>query len=140
MRIPDYGGGDWSVKREKNRSLPSVRSIGLDGETVYLTLSEQADSIRVTGQDHRTLALAQRCDSIAYSMKPEDAYARLTAFFPGGEVIYTNPFARYDASVSDSPFDETPQEVDILLTVLYNLLLLALAAGAVGAWIKFLKR
>ena len=140
MRVPDYCWGDWDVKREKNQDLPSVTSIGLDGETVYMTLSEPADSIRVTGQDHRTLALAERCDSIAYTMKPEDSYARLTAFFPEGEVIYSNPFARYDASVSDSPFDETPQEVDILLTVLYNLLLLALFAGAVRQWIKFLKR
>jgi hypothetical protein len=117
-----------------------VKDIGLDGETVYMTVSEQADSIRVTGQDHRTLALVRQCDSIAYTMKPEDSYARLTAFFPEGEVIYSNPFARYDASVSASPFYQAPQKVDILLTVLFNLLLLALGAGAVFLLVKQFRR
>jgi hypothetical protein len=140
MRVPDYGGGDWDVKYEKNKDLPYVKNIGLDGETVYMTVSEPADSIRVTGQDHRTLALVRQCDSVAYTMKPEDPYARLTAFFPEGEVIYSNPFARYDASVAATPFDERPQKVDILLTVLYNLLLLALGAGTAVLLFKQFKR
>ena len=131
MRVPDYGYGDWDVKYEKNRDLPSVKAIGLRGDTVHMTLSEPADSIRVTGQDHRTLALVERCDSIAYRMRPEDGYARLTAFFPEGEVIYSNPFARYDAALADSPFDETPQRVSLVWTILYNLLLLVKVSLAV---------
>ena len=140
MRIPDYGNGDWEVKYAKNRELPFIRDIGVRGDTVHLTLSAPADSIRVNGQDHATLALVAQTDSIAYVMRPTDPYARLTAFFPDGAVIYTNPFARYDASAADSPIDNAPQKVDYLLTILYNLLLLALAIGAVGLWRKFLKR
>ena len=140
MRVPDYGEGDWAVKYAENRDLPFVMDIGLRGDTVHMTVSEPADSIRVTGQDHRTLALVRQCDSIAYAMAPEDSYARLTAYFPGGEVIYSNPFARFDASVAETPFDETPQRVDLFLTILYNLLLLALAAGVVALLIKQLKR
>jgi len=140
MRVPDFGHGDWEVKYAKNRNLPFVRDIGLRGDTVYMALSEPADSIRVTGQDHQTLALSERCDSIAYVFRPEDTYARLTAFFPEGEVIYSNPFARYDAAVAPDPFNNVPQEVDLVLTILYNLLLLALFAGAVRLWINFLKR
>ena len=64
----------------------------------------------------------------------------MTAFFPDGAVIYTNPFARYDALAAASPMDNRPQQVDYLLTILYNLMLLALAIGAVGLWIKFLKQ
>jgi len=140
MRVPDFGHGDWEVKYAKNRNLPFVRDIGLRGDTVYMALSEPADSIRVTGQDHQTLALSERCDSIAYVFRPEDTYARLTAFFPEGEVIYSNPFARYDAAVAPDPFNNVPQEVDLVLTILYNLLLLALFAGAVRLWVNFLKR
>jgi hypothetical protein len=138
MRVPDYGHGDWDVKYEKNRDLPFVKAIGLRGDTVHMTLSEPADSIRVTGQDHRTLALVERCDSIAYRMRPEDAYARLTAFFPEGEVIYSNPFARYDAALADSPFDDTPQRVSLVWTILYNLLLLVLFGETVRLWLKYL--
>ena len=140
MRVPDYGDGDWEVKYAKNRELPFIRDIGVRGDTVHMTLSAPADSIRVNGQDHATLALVEQTDNIAYVMKPTDPYARMTAFFPDGAVIYTNPFARYDASAADSPIDNAPQKVDYLLTILYNLLLLALAIGAVGLWRKFLKR
>ena len=140
MRVPDYGDGDWDVKYERNRHLPFIRDIGLCRDTVYMTLSAPADSIRVNGQDHRTLALVEDTDRIAYVFTPEDPFARLTAFFPEGEVIYTNPFARYDASVSDSPFDPAPQRIDWLLTVLYNLLVLALIGAALGQWLKYLKR
>ena len=138
MRVPDFGHGDWDVKYEKNRDLPSVKAIGLRGDTVHMTLSEPADSIRVTGQDHRTLALVERSDSIAYRMRPEDAYARLTAFFPEGEVIYSNPFARYDAALAESPFDDTPQRVSLVWTILYNLLLLVLFGETVRLWLKYL--
>lgn len=127
MRVPNYGKGDWDVKYEMNRHLPSLRNIGLRDSTVFIELSQAADSIRVNGQDHATLALARNTDSFIYTFKPEDTYARLTVYFPGGEVIYTNPFARYDASLRESPFDNTPQEADTFLTILYNSVVLLLA-------------
>jgi hypothetical protein len=140
MRVPDYGNGDWEVKYAKNRELPFVEDIGLRGDTVYLALSAVADSIRVTGQDHRTLALVTDSDRIDYPMAAEDAYARLTAFFPEGEVIYSNPFARYDSALAADPFDNSPQRVDFVLSLLYNLLLLVLFGETVRLWIKFLRK
>lgn len=129
MRIPDYGQGDWSAKMAGNRNLPKITDIGLKEGTIYMTLSETADSIKVTGQDHSTLHKVTGSDRIVYMMRPEDSYARLTVWFPEGEVIYTNPFARYDAANGSTPFDTEPQKVDILLTILYNLLLAIICAG-----------
>ena len=140
MRVPDYGNGDWDVKYEKNRELPRVDAIGIRGDTVYMALSAVADSIRVTGQDHRTLALATGTDRIDYPMATTDAYARLTAFFPGGEVIYSNPFARYDSALGADPFDDSPQKVNILLTVLWNLLLLGLFGETIRLWLQYLRK
>ena len=140
MRVPDYGHGDWAVKYARNRELPAIQDIGLRDTTVFMKVSALADSIRVTGQDHATLALAVRCDSIAYPFKPEDRYARLTAYFPDGEVIYTNAFARYDASAADSPFDPAPQKVNLVLTILFNLLLLLAFAGVVFLGYRLFKR
>jgi hypothetical protein len=140
MRVPDYGHGDWEVKYAKNRELPFVEDIGLRGDTVYMALSAVADSIRVTGQDHRTLALVTDSDRIDYPMAAEDAYARLTAFFPEGEVIYSNPFARYDSALAADPFDNSPQRVNFVWTLLYNLLLLGLLGETVRLWIKFLRK
>ena len=139
MRVPDYGDGDWDVKYAKNRELPSVQDIGVRGDTVFMALSAPADSIRVTGQDHRTLALVTDCARIDYPMAAGDPYARLTAFFPGGEVIYSNPFARYDSALTADPFDNSPQKIDFLWTVLWNLLLLVLFGESIRLWLKFLR-
>lgn len=120
MRIPDYGSGNWEIKYERNRNLPHIKDIGLEDSCIRMTLSEIADSIKVTGQDHSTLLKITDSDRISYDMRPEDSYARLTAYFPEGEVIYTNAFARYDSSACRSPLDTEPQKVNIGLTALYN--------------------
>ena len=128
MRTPDYGGGKWDVKAEKNRSIPYVNNIGVtDCGEIFVTLSEAADSIKVTGQNHTTLAVIENADSLGYAMLPADSYGRFTAYFSDGEVIYTNPFARYDAEVSASPFN-TAHSVNIALTILYNAAVIAFAA------------
>ena len=140
MRVPDYGHGDWEVKYERNRNLPSIRAIGLRCDTIFLRLSAVADSIRVTGQDHQTLALMRNSDSLSYVFQPQDHYARLTAFFPDGEVIYTNAFARYDAARKADPFNNAPQQVDWLLTVLYNLLVACLLCLTVWLYYRLFFR
>ena len=89
MRVPDYGHGDWDVKYARNRSLPSVKGIGLDSATVFITLSQKADSIKFIGQNHTTLALVKDAKGAEYDMKQEDPYVRITAYFPDGEVIYS---------------------------------------------------
>ncbi|MBO7230708.1 MAG: hypothetical protein J6V20_04780 [Bacteroidaceae bacterium] len=127
MRIPDYGKGNWDIKTEKNRQLPFVRDIELDKNTIYIQLSQRADSIKVFGQDHSTLLKITDSNSASYSMKDSDPYARFTVYFPGGEVIYSNPFARYDASVADSPGSKDGPSKDIPLTILFNTVLTALA-------------
>lgn len=141
MRVPDYGNGDWEEKIARNHQLPKVENIGLrDGNTIFVKLSHKADSIRVNGRDHATLALAVQTDSLSYTFRPEDPFARFTAFFPDGAVIYSNPFARYDASAGPFPPKEAPQPVNWVLTLLYNLLLLALASALVAGLVKLFKR
>ena len=129
MRVPDYGNGDWAEKLKGNKELPYIKNIGLRDSTIYISLTQKADSIRIIGQDHTTLALATQCDSLSYTLKHSDPYARITAYFPKGEVIYTNAFARYDASISESPFNKGSHEVNIVLTILFNMMLLLLAVG-----------
>ena len=141
MRVPDYGNGNWEEKIARNHCLPTVENIGLrDGNTIFVKLSHKADSIRVNGQDHATLSLACNVDSLAYTLRADDPFARFTAFFPDGAVIYSNPFARYDASAGPFPPKEAPQPVNWVLTLLYNLLLFALAAALVAGLVKLLKR
>lgn len=136
MRVPDYGNGDWEIKKEGNRMLPFIEDIGLDRDSIYISLSHKADSIRITGQDHRTLLMTTGSGQAGYRFKADDSYARFTAFFPGGEVIYSNPFARYDKSLAERPSSESTAKASIILTILYNLMLSLLTAGAFAALIK----
>ena len=140
MRIPDYGHGDWKVKHEMNRQLPDIREIGLEGSEIFIRLSDTADSIVVTGQDGRRLDTSFGCDSLRYRFRESDSYARLTAFFPGGEVIYSNPFARYDSSLSDSPFKVPEHRISVPLTILYNMMLLVLSVTLILAGIGFFSK
>ncbi len=139
MRVPDFGHGNWEEKYAGNKELAAVESIGLDGDTIYISLSAMADSIKVTGQNHKNLVRMLNADAARYVMPESEPYARITAYFPTGEVIYSNPFARYDSSVSESPFRIT-HSVNVLLTILYNLIILSLCVAVVIASRKVLTR
>ena len=126
MRVPDYGHGDWDIKTARNHDMPHVKDIGVHGDTVFISLSHIADSIKVFGQEHATLALATDSDFAVYVMKDKDSYARFTVYFPTGEVLFSNPFARYDSALAPTPVRCGMHSVNIVLTALYNAALLAL--------------
>lgn len=136
MRLPNYGNGDWGEKERRNRNIPSVCNIGVEDKSIYIALSKMADSIVVWGDDHRRLKVATNCDSTHYTLTDKDTYARFTAYFSEGEVIYSNPFARYDASVADSPFGKPQHKINIALTALFNTALVIVA----GLLILLIKR
>lgn len=125
MRVPDFGDGDMDVKRAENDRLPFVETIGVQGDTVYMKLSAPA-RMEAWGQGHELLAESYG-DSFARPLGAEEPYMRLTACFDNGVVLYTNAFARYDASAGDSPYRETPHRVNVFLTLLFNAALLAFA-------------
>ena len=137
--LKNAGKGNWEVKYNRNRNLPYVTEIGMKDSTIFIGLSTPADSIKVTGQSHATLMKVSDCDRAEYTLQPTDAYARITAYLPEGEVIYTNPFARYDSAISSSPYDNTPQKVDIMLTILFNLALAILCLADIYAIYLILK-
>ena len=140
MRVPDYGNGDWDVKIARNHTLPFVRSIGLDSATVFIVLSQRADSIKITGQNHALCAITRRDSTARYTMRPTDPYVRITAYFPDGEVIYSNPFARYDASLAPSPFRAPSHTVNIPLTILFNFCVFALCVCLIVLFYKLVKK
>ncbi|MBR4849925.1 MAG: hypothetical protein IKV09_03245 [Alistipes sp.] len=140
MRVPDYGRGDWSVKYAKNRTLPRIENIGLQEDKIYISLSQPADSIKVTGQGHATLRVGYNTDSLGYTLKADDPYARFTAYFHEGEVIWSNPFARYDAEKESMPTTTRPHEINITFSILFNLMIIALCAGLVVLLFKIFRR
>ena len=132
MRIPDYGNGDWETKAAGNADLPGIDDIGMRGDTIFLHLDRPAAYVRVYGQGHTVLDESAEIRDYEYVFAPEDRYARLTAYFVDGAVIYTNPFARFDSSVSETPYVCARHETDIVLTLVFNLLLVLAVAACVA--------
>lgn len=127
MRVPDYGAGDRTMKKEGNRNLPRITDIGLRDSTIYMSLSEAAALIEVTGQDRRIIDTLRNACSISTVMHHDQPYARITAYFDDGAVLYTNPFARYDKTESPAPFRKPGHRVNVALTLLFNAALAAIA-------------
>ena len=105
----------------------------MNDSTIFISLSEPADSIKVIGQNHTTLKTSFQDTSLEYTMGAGESYARIIAYFPEGEVIYTNPFARYNKSLGEYPTTNSAHSVNITLTILYNLLLAMLFGATIAA-------
>ena len=140
MRVPDYGAGDWEVKRQKNSELPQITNIGLRGDTIYMKLSAPAEQIRVIGQNHTLLSRVMHSDTIAYPMQAKDTYARLVVSYPDSLIIMTNAFARYDSTTMASPADRVFYKPNILATALYNIIVVTLLGIVLFCYTKILRR
>lgn len=140
VRVPDYGDGNIDVKHKKNSDLPSVRSIGVTGDTIYIALTEPAHLIRAIGEEHSTLCRVENSDSLGFRMDEDEPYARFVVSYPDSLIIMSNPFARYDAEVQESPADVDMYDVNIPLTILYNLVLALVVIVVVWLYIKLVKR
>ena len=140
MRVPNYGVGDWEVKRACNKNLPEIRNIGMRDSTIFIELSERADSIKFVGAGHTTLHIA--CDTTAaeYTMLPTDAYARITAFYNDKAVIFSNVFARYDSSTAESPYRADTYSINTPLTILFNLAISLLLAAIIVLIYRVIRR
>lgn len=137
LRVPNYGGGNWEVKIERNRSLPRICDIGLRGDTIHMELSAVADSIVVYGQHHTVLATSRGVSALSYRLKAEDSYGRFVAYLPDRVVIMSNPFARYDASEAAMPGHRATHNIDLTLTLLYNLALVGVVVLLVWLYIRY---
>jgi hypothetical protein len=139
MRLPDYGNGNIKTKALKNSSIPHITAIGVEQDDIYIALSEAADSIRFTADEGRCVALFTNQQEARYRLQEDDSYVRITAFMTGGEVIYSNPFARYDATTADSPYDSMLPEISVPRTILFNATLLLLAILLIAALRKLIR-
>lgn len=140
VRVPDYGNGDWSVKREKNQTLPTIENIGIQGDTIYLKLSHTPEQIRVIGENHTLLKRVLASDTISYCMRACDSYARIVASYPDSLIIMTNAFARYDKATMTSPADRTFHTKNSLATALYNIAVVVVIAILLTLYIKIIRR
>ena len=127
MRVPDFGNGDWTKKIEGNRHLPSISSVKVEDDGIEICFCEAAKKIVATGQNHRCLCEVTDSNRVEYLLPKDEPYVRFTAFFPSGEVIYTNVFARFNRADSQTPYTKTEPMLNVPLTIIYNFTVVVVA-------------
>lgn len=140
VRVPDYGNGDWEIKRAKNQSIPTIKNIGLHDDVIYLKLSETPEQIRIIGENHTLLARVINSDTISYRMRACDPYARIVASYPDSLIIMTNAFARYDKATMSSPADREFHTKNTLATVLYNIVVIVVIGVILVIYTSIVRR
>ena len=140
VRLPDYGNGDWEVKHAKNQTLPAIENIGVQGNTIYLKLSQTPEQIRVIGQNHTLLKRVIKSDTISYCMRACDPYARFVVSYPDSLIIMTNAFARYDKESMSSPADRVLHTTNNIATVGYNICVAATIFAILVIYIRVVRR
>lgn len=143
MRIPDYGDGDTAAKRDFNKRLPEIVSIGLKSDTIYIELSEPAEYIKVTTTNGKTADSVTNSEFLYFKMDENMPFARFTARYENGITIYSNAFARYgeeSSEVNPTPFDYSEKHsINLALTILFNLLLLSIICCSCVLIFKLIK-
>lgn len=140
VRVPDYGNGDWEIKREKNKLIPTIENIGVEDDVIYMKLSKTPEQIRVIGENHTLLARVIESDTISYRMRACDPYARIVASYPDSLIIMTNAFARYDKASMSSPADREFHKTNMLATALYNTVVVAVIVVILAIYISIVRR
>ncbi|HIZ87306.1 MAG TPA: hypothetical protein IAC03_03995 [Candidatus Coprenecus pullistercoris] len=138
MRVPDFGSGDTAVKHAANLALPWILEIGMHTDTIFMQLSAPAATIKVISQNGRIVDSVSNSSEISYVMRDEDPYIRMTAWYDDGVTVYTNAFARFEEG--DSPYRDFPHPIRWGMTILWNLMLLAVAATAAIGLYRLLRR
>jgi len=80
-------------------TLPEVREVSVNGDTLSISLSTKALEIRFFGQNGKLLSKKAGSKHASYIMKPEDTYVRAVAIYttpndPEGITLYLNPVFR----------------------------------------------
>ena len=138
MRVPDFGNGDTNIKIKENYNLPTINKIGLSGDTIFITLSTNAEYIKVTTQNGITADSSSNCNHLEFKMTEEYPYARFTAKFSNGATLYSNAFAR--SKNGEIPYIDYPHPINWILTILFNTILVLIIAFALYSIYRIIKR
>lgn len=119
-------------------TLPKIEKIGIDGDTIFISLTDTADSIKFISQNGEVREKFCSVNGGRYIIQESDPYIRITSYYPNGVVLYSNAFARY--SDGDSPYRELEHPVNWPLTVIYNIVIGFIVALISRFTYLFLKR
>ncbi len=82
-------------KFERSKNIPYLISAKMIADTLKVTVSQKADSIRFVGQHGKRLFASTDCISGQYRIQDSDTYVRTEVYFDDGSIMYLNPVTRH---------------------------------------------
>ena len=101
------------VKIERSKHIPHLSSVKLNGDTLQVSVSQNALRFIFTGQNGKTLFVSHGSKSSEYVINNEDTYVRTQIKFADSSSIYLNPIVRFEG---DKPVSKMSAEVNIEYT------------------------
>ena len=113
--------------RLKN-SYPVLESADLDDADYKVRFSETADSVLFISEGSQVRMQSANSAMAAYTLRAQDRYIRVEAFFPNGISIYLNPVFRYRSDPFEGRYRINPIAINKMISfhLLGSLLLLVL--------------
>jgi hypothetical protein len=126
----DFFRFDWEnmpQKIKRMKTLPFVKSVVLNDDTLTVTVNRQAGLFRFIGQNGAVKHTKINSTSARYVIKPDDSYIRTEVIFKDSTRFYLNPIVRYSG---DKPHSLKTAVIDkqktFMLRVLYFIVILLL--------------
>ncbi|MBU0489323.1 MAG: hypothetical protein KKA07_01725 [Bacteroidetes bacterium] len=105
-------------KQQLHQTLPFLKSLEIESDTLIISLSAQATFIQFIGQGGIIKKTAENSALAKYALQPDDTYIRIKALY-GEEVgLYFNPVFRKGAT---DPFEGFPSR-NVFKTAIFRLI------------------
>lgn len=105
-------------KIDKANNLPDLTAVELHGDTLLVSVNQQAKKFRFVGQGGTVLDSVMYNHQAAYVVRPADTYVRTEIHFRNRTVYYLNPVIRYDGG---DPWTHEPATLDVRRTWLLRI-------------------
>ncbi len=126
----DFYRFDWENLKQKikrMKTVPFVKSVDLNGDTLTVTVNRKAGLFRFVGQNGAVKHTKTNTLSASYVIKPDDSYIRTEVIFKDSTRLYLNPIVRYSG---EAPHSLKTAVIDkrktFLLRVFYFIVILTL--------------
>lgn len=100
-------------KEQHHDSIPSLRSLTVRGDSLFIKMSTPAQQASIVGQNGKVLVETKNTSRLAYKLKPADHYARATFQYTNGTIIFLNPVFYSEPGATGTlvpPAQENPAE------------------------------
>jgi hypothetical protein len=97
----DFYRFDWenlSQKVKRMKTVPFVKSVVLNGDTLSVTVNRKAGLFKFIGQNGAVMHTKTNSTFAKYVIKPDDSYIRTEVIFKDSTRLYLNPVVRYSGS------------------------------------------